>query len=160
MLTFGKTDMSNTRSLEISLSEMVEQSNLVLKVRFREVFEEHVPVVDKSLGQTGREIQPFVKRGCVFEVSGVLKNTARIEVPGEIRVPDENWRRLLGQYREKHANGPVKSYTVPVYNTDVPSIKKASIIFLVHFQGMFDLTAKDAFENLDAEEKVVILVAG
>lgn len=91
-------------------------------------------------------------------MAGVLKNTARIEVPNKIQVPNENWRRSLSQHKEQYAGGPSKSYSVPAYATDVPSPQKASILFLQHFQGMFDLAAKDAFEIAAAEEKITMLL--
>ena len=150
--------MSIIRSTEISLSELVEESNLIVKVKFVELYKENVPVVDKSNGQPDPSVPPFIKKGCVFQVLSVLKNTARIEVPEKIQVPNENWRRSLSQHKEKHAGGQSKSYNVPTYITDVSSIKKASIIFLHHFQGMFDLTAKNAFESTAAEEKIKILL--
>ena len=150
--------MSIIRSKEISLSELVEESNLIVRVKFSEVYKESVTVVDKSGDQSPTSIPPFVKQGCVFTVLSVLKNTARIELPEKIQVPNENWRRSLSQYKEKYVAGPSKSYTVPTYITDVTSIKKASIIFLHHFQGMFDLAARDAFENFGAEEKILMLI--
>lgn len=150
--------MSIIRASEISLSELVEESNLILKVKFAELYKENVVVVDKSNNQHNPSIPPFIKQGCVFQVLSILKNTARIEVPEKIHVPNENWRRSLSQHKEKYAAGPSKSYNVPTYTTDVSSVKKASIIFLHHFQGMFDLAARDAFENNEAEEKILMLI--
>jgi hypothetical protein len=162
MLTFDKKNstkgMSIIRSTEISLSDLVTESNLILKVKFVALFKESLPVIDKSKDQTSQTIPPFMKQGVIFKVLGILKNTARIEIPEKIQVPNENWRRSLNQHKEKHADGPGKLYNVPVYITEVSSLRKASIIFLHHFQGMFDLAAKNAFENLDAEEKIVMLV--
>lgn len=152
--------MSIIRSSEISLSELVVESNLILKVKFLELFKESLPVIDKSKDQTDKSIPPFIKKGCVFQVLGVLKNTARIEVPDKIQVPQENWHRSLSQHKEAHAGGKSKSYNVPTYSTDVPSFQKAAILFLRHFQGMFDLTAKDAFETGAAEEKIKMLLEG
>lgn len=150
--------MSIIRSTEISLSELVEESNLILKVKFAALYKESVAVVDKSNSQNDQPIPPFIKQGCVLQVLGVLKNTARIEVPEKIQVPNENWRRSLSQHKKMYADGPVKSYNVPEYTTEVSSIKKASIIFLHHFQGMFDLAARNAFENNQAEEKIIMLI--
>lgn len=150
--------MSIIRSKEISLSELVEESNLILKVKFVEVYKENVAVVDKSNDPHNQSIPSFVKQGYVFQVLNILKNTARIEVPEKIQVPNENWRRSLSQHKEKYAAGPSKSYTVPTYTTEVSSVKKSSIIFLHHFQGMFDLAARDAFENNEAEEKILMLI--
>lgn len=150
--------VSIIRSKEITLSELVEESNLILKVKFSELYKEDLVVADKSSEPSDKSIPIFVKQGCVFKVLGVLKNTARIEVPEKIRVPNENWRRSLSQHKEKYAGGPSKSYNVPTYVTDVASIKKASIVFLHHFQEMFDLAARDSFENDNAEEKIVMLM--
>jgi hypothetical protein len=91
-------------------------------------------------------------------VVGVLKNTARIIVPEEIHVPNENWRRSFSQHKEAHAGGKSKSYNVPTYPTEVTSIQKANILFLHHFQGMYELTARDSFENVDSEEKIKMLL--
>ena len=152
--------MSIIRSTEISLSELVKESNLILKVKFLELFKESLPVIDKVKDQSDNSIPPFIKQGCLFEVVGVLKNTARIEVPEKIQVPRENWRRSQSQHKEKYAGGPSKSYTVPTYTTEVSSLQKASILFLHYFQGMFDLMAKNAFESTAAEEKIKILLEG
>jgi hypothetical protein len=150
--------MSIIRSTEISLSELVKESNLILKVKFLGLFKESLPVVDKLKDQTDKSIPPFIKQGCLFQVIGVLKNTARIEVPEKIQVPRENWRRSQSQHKERYAGGPSKSYNVPTYITEVSSLQKASILFLLHFQGMFDLIAKNAFESTAAEEKIKILL--
>ena len=150
--------MSIIRSTEVSLSELVEESNLIVKVNFVESFQESLPIIDKSEVRTAKPIPSFIKKGYVFQVVGVLKNTARIEVPNKIQVPNENWRRSLSQHKEQYAGGPSKSYSVPTYATDVPSPPKASILFLQHFQGMFDLAAKGAFEIAAAEEKIIMLL--
>lgn len=150
--------MSIIRSTEISLSELVKESNLILQVKFIGFFEEAVPITDRSKNQTNKAIPPFLKRGGVFQVLGVLKNTARIIIPEKIHVPDENWRRSMGQHKEAHAGGKGKSYNVPTYVTEVPSIRKADILFLHHFQGMFELTARDSFEDAAAEEKIKMLL--
>ena len=150
--------MSIIRSTEISLSELIKESNLILQVKFIELFNEAIPVVDKSSNQADKRIPPFIKKGCVFQVQGVLKNTARITVPEKIHVPKENWHRSLSQHKEAYANGKSKSYNVPTYTSEAPSLRKASIVFLHHFQGMFDLAAKDAFEDAAAEEKIKMLM--
>ena len=121
-------------------------------------FQETVPVIDRSKDQTGSPIPPFIKKGCVFQVLGVIKNTARIMVPENISVPNENWRRSLSQHKEAHAGGKSKSYNVTTYATEVTSIQKAEILFLHHFQGMYDLTARDSFENMGAGEKIKMLL--
>jgi hypothetical protein len=150
--------MSIIRSTEISLSELVKESNLILQVKFIESFKETVPVTDRSQSQTDKPIPPFIKKGCVFKVLGVLKNTARIVVPEKIQVPNENWRRSLSQHKEEHTGGKSKSYNVPTYVTEVSSMQKAAILFLHHFQGMYDLTARDSFEDTSAEEKIKMLL--
>jgi hypothetical protein len=150
--------MSIIRSTEISLSELIKESNLILQVKFLESFKETVPVIDRSKDHTANSIPPFIKKGCVFQVLGVIKNTARISVPEKISVPNENWRRSLSQHKEEYTGGKSKSYTIPTYVTEVSSIQKADILFLHHFQGMYDLTARDSFENLAAEEKIKMLL--
>jgi len=152
--------MSIIQSSEISLSELVKESNLIVKVKFVELFKESLPVFDRSKDQNDKPIPPFIKKGCIFQVLGVLKNTARIEVPEKIQVPNENWRRSQSQHKETYAGGPSKSYNVPTYTTEVSPLKKAAILFLHHFQGMFDLAAKNAFEDLAAEEKITMLLEG
>jgi hypothetical protein len=150
--------MSIIRSTEISLSELVKESNLILQVKFIELFKETVPIIDRSKGQIDKPIPPFIKKGCVFRVLGVIKNTARIIVPEKIQVPNENWHRSLSQHKEAHAGGKSKSYNAPTYITEVASFQKAAILFLHHFQGMYDLAARDSFENLAAEEKIRMLL--
>jgi hypothetical protein len=150
--------MSIIRSTEMSVSELVKESNLIVQVKFLEFFQETVPVVDRSKDQTDQLIPPFIKKGCVFQVLGVLKNTARIIVPEKIHVPNENWRRSLSQHKEAYAGGKSKSYNIPTYATEVPSMQKAAILFLHHFQGMYDLTARDSFEDVTAEEKIKMLL--
>lgn len=150
--------MSIIRSTEISLSELVKESNLILQVKFIELFKEIVPIVDRSRDQTDKPIPPFTKKGCVFQVLSVIKNTARITVPEKIVVPNENWRRSLSQHKETHAGGKSKSYNIPTYVTEVTAIQKADILFLHHFQGMYELTARDSFENMGAEEKIKMLL--
>ena len=150
--------MSIIKSSEVSLSELVEDANLIVKVRYVEAFEESLSVVDRSRDQSEKALPPFIKKGCVFQVIGTLKNTARIEVPQRINVPNENWRRSMSQHKEKHAGGQSKSFSVPTYITEVASLRKAEILFLQHFQGMFDLAAKDAFEKSDAEDKIKMLL--
>lgn len=150
--------MSIIRSIEISLSELVKESNLILQVKFIGSFKETIPIIDRSEEKTDKVIPPFLKKGAVFRVLGVLKNTARIVVPEEIQVPNENWHRSLNQHKEAHAGGKSKSYNVPTYATEVASIQKAVILFLHHFQGMYDLAAKDSFEDKGAEEKIRMLL--
>lgn len=150
--------MSIIRPAEISLSELVKESNLILRVKFIELFKETIPIFDKSKDHTEKTLPPFIKKGCVFQVLGVLKNTARTAVPERIHVPNENWHRSLSQHKEAYAGGKSKSYNVPTYTTEVPSLRNATILFLHHFQGMYDLTAKDGFEDEAAEEKIKMLL--
>ncbi|NOT76791.1 MAG: hypothetical protein HOP08_17840 [Cyclobacteriaceae bacterium] len=147
--------MSIIRDRELSLSELIEESNLVVEVGFIKKYTEEVAVTRMDSFET---FPPFIKKGNIFKVKGVLKNTAKITVPEEIKVPEENWRRSLSQHKEAVMNGPSKSYTVPEYKTEVKSISKAGILFLHHFQDMFDLTAKNAFEDLNSKEKITMII--
>ncbi|MEJ7643007.1 MAG: hypothetical protein WKF87_00295 [Chryseolinea sp.] len=150
--------MSIIKSSEVSLSELVKDANLIIKVKYLEAFEESLPVIDRSKNQADNPLPPFIKKGCVFHVVETLKNTARIDLPENVRVPNENWRRSMSQHKEKHAGGTSKSFSVPTYITEVSSLRKAEILFLQHFQGMFDLAARDSFENLAAEDKIKMLL--
>jgi hypothetical protein len=151
--------MPQTRELEIGLSSLVKDSNLIVKVRFVKLFKQNLLVTDKQQQETATTaIPPFIKHGCIFEVLAVLKNTSRTEIPNKLHVPNENWRRLLSRHKEKFAGGVAKTYTVPLYISDVPSLRKATILFLNYFQGMFDLAAKDSFEDGTAQEKVEMIL--
>lgn len=136
----------------------MEDSNLIVKVKFLSLFEESIPVTNKSGNTLGVPTTPFIKKGCVFRVDGVIKNTARIEVPSTIQVPDENWRRSFDLHKEKHAGATSKSYNVPTYTSAVSSPKKAAVLFLQYFQGMFDLAAKHSFDDDSAFEKIEMLL--
>ena len=146
------------QQIEVGLSSLVKDSNLIVKVKFIKLFKESLPVTDRQQDQAGTTVPPFIKQGCVFKVLSVLKNTSRAEIPEQIEVPNENWRRLLSRYKEKFAGGSAKSYTIPLYISPVPSLRKASILFLNYFQGMIDLSAKDSFEDNTAEEKVAMIL--
>ncbi len=150
--------MGIIKSSEVSLSELVEDANLIVKVKFLKPFEESLPVVDRSNEQKDKALPPFIKKGCVFNVTEILKNTARIEVPAKILVPNENWRRSMSKHKEQHAGGIGKSFNVATYKTEVSSLRKADILFLQHFQGMFDLAARDAFESVEAADKIKMLL--
>jgi len=148
--------MSIIRYTPLELSEIVEESNLILEVKCTGPYTEEVAI--KSNDQEAA-VKPFIKEGFVFNVISVLKNTAAIVVPQTIRVPKEEWRRSFSQHKERYANGPSKSYGVKEYITDVRSMKKADILFLHHFQGIYELTASDSFESVAAREKIEMLVA-
>lgn len=147
--------MSIIENTYVGLADIVNEANLILAVEFVEAFTEDVVIksVDPKLPPP-----PFKKKGFVFTVKAVLKNTAKITVPQTIRVPKEEWRRSLSQHKEKYANGPSKSYEVKQYETEVDSMKNADILFLHHFQGTFELEVKGSFESVEAHEKITILI--
>src|SRR5688500_292801 len=101
--------MSIIRYTPLELSEIVEESNLILEVKCTEPYTEEVAIKSDN---PQAPVPPFIKEGFVFSVLSVLKNTAAIVVPQTIRVPKEEWRRFLSQHKEAHANGPSKSYGV------------------------------------------------
>ncbi len=148
--------MSIIKNIPVGLSDIVKEANLILEVKCLEPFTEEVAIKSVDPKVTA---QPFKKKGFVFSVKSVLKNTARIEVPPTIRVPREDWRRSLSQHKEKYADGLSKSYGVKQYETEVGSIKNADILFLHHFQGIFELEGKGSFESAQAREKIAILIA-
>jgi len=151
--------MSIIRSLEVSLSTLIGQSNLIVEVEFVKRYREKVPVVNKSAKESPPwPVPPFIKKGCIFKVIHVLKNESRTEVPDTIQVPDENWRRFLSEHKEQYTGGASKSFVVQEYLTEVDKIEKASILFLDHFQGMYELTAQGAFENASAKEKIGMIM--
>ncbi len=147
--------MSIIKSIAVELSELVKECNLILMVEYLEPFVEEVAVKSND-----PSISPplFKKQGCVFTIKTILKNVDKIEMPKTIRVPNENWRRSLSQHKEQHAGGPSKSYTVIEYKTEVSSMKNADILFLHHFQGGFELEAKNSFESLEELEKIEMLL--
>jgi hypothetical protein len=149
--------MSRIQYKELSISELIEESTLIAEVALVAPFEEEVQVINRDLKDSSTSIPPFIKKGYVFKIKNVLKNKGD-KVPEEIKVPNENWRISLSQHKETYANGPEKSFTVPEYKSDVKSITKASILFLNHFQGMYDLTAAHAFEDDTALEKINLIL--
>jgi hypothetical protein len=152
--------MSITRSLELGLSKIVEESNLILEVKFIERFKQEIAIVNKDSKNPVKPVPAFVKKGCIFKTGTVFKNNTGIKViPETIEVPDENWRRLFSEHNEKYLKTADRAYTIKEYHTEVPSLEKAAILFLSHFQGMFELTAQGAFESLEAREKVEMLLA-
>lgn len=143
----------------MSLSEVIEDSNLVVEVKFIEPYQEEVAIAHKDSAAGSGSFPPFIKKGAVFNVIRVLKNGNKIKIPETIKVPDENWRRALGQHKEEHLQAPAKSYTVPEYVTSVKTAAKASVLFLNYFQDMYEFTARNGFESKAALEKVEMLIA-
>ncbi len=154
-LEFQEFTMSIIKSKPVELSELVKECNLILIVEYLEPFVEEVAVKGNDPNVSP---PPFQKQGCVFTVKTILKNSDEVELPKTIRVPAENWRRSLSQHKELHAGGPSKSFGVIKYKTKVPSMKKADILFLHHFQGGFELEAKNSFESLEELEKITMLL--
>jgi hypothetical protein len=148
--------MSTIKKTPIELSTIVEEANLILSVAYLEPFTEEIIV--KSVN-ADVPVPHFEKKGCIFRVKAILKNSQQINVPETIRVPNEDWRRSLNRHKEKYADGSSKSYDVKEYETEVKSIKKADILFLHHFQGTFELEVKDSFESNKALDKITILIS-
>jgi hypothetical protein len=149
--------MSAIKYRELSLTEIIEESNLVVEVKFVKKYREEVAMARKDGSDV--PIPPaFVKKGNLFRVMNVLKNKGDFKVGDQIKVPEENWRRSLSQYKETHLDGPVKSFTVLDYATEIKSISKATVLFLHYFQDMYELTARHSYEGNTAMEKVKILI--
>lgn len=148
--------MSIMREIELSLQQLVEKSDLILEVDFIEEYAEDIALVDKD--QPAKKVPTFKKKGCVFRTGQVLKNSQGIRVPEIIKVPNENWHRFLSQHKEQYMNGPSKSFTIEEYVSEVASMREATLLFLYHFQGMYDLAARDAFEGNANREKIEILL--
>jgi len=153
-----KTNMSRIEYREMSLSEVIEDSNLVVEVKFLEHYQEEVAIAHKDAKAAAEKFIPFIKRGDVFKVIRVLKNTGKLKVPETINVPNENWRRLLGQHKEQHLQAPAKSYTVPEYVSSLKKTTKAAVLFLNHFQDMYEFTARNSWEGKAELEKVEMLI--
>jgi hypothetical protein len=148
--------MSIIRYTTLSLSEIIEASNLIVEIQYLDHYDEIVPIKNKPGDQT---IPPFIKKGFIFNIKTVLKNSSGINVPPTIRVPNEDWRRKLSQHKQLYDNGASKSYSLKKYETSASSARKASILFLYHFQDMFEFTAKDAYESAAAREKITMLLS-
>src|SRR6187402_1158599 len=118
--------MSIIKNIEVELSDLVKDSNVILEVAYVEPFVEEIAV--KSMDPKASP-PPFKKQGAVFTVINVLKNADKIEIPQTIRVPKEEWRRSLSQHKERYAGGVSKSYGVKEYKTEVKSIRNAAILF-------------------------------
>ena len=149
--------MSIINYRELSLTEIIEESNLVVEVKFVEKYREEMSIANKD--GSDKQLSPsFIKKGNVFKIIHVLKNKGNFKVGDQIKVPEENWRRSLSQHKEAHINGPSKSFTVLDYASEIKSISKASVLFLHYFQDMYELTARNSFEGNAAMEKVKILI--
>jgi hypothetical protein len=147
--------MSIIKGIPVELSDIVKEANLIVEVACIGPFTEDIAISSKDPKVPA---PPFKKNGFVFRVKKVLKNPDKIDVPKTIRVPEERWRRSLSQHKEQYADGPSKSYGVREYETEVDSMKNASILFLRHFQGTFELEARDSFESVEALEKIMMLI--
>lgn len=156
MVNLLPCSMSTIRYTEIDLTALIEESNVIVAVEFLENFAESLSVPKKP-GEA--DVPPFIKKGFVFKVVEVLKNKDNVKIGEQIQVPEEKWRRSFGQHKETYAGGKSKSYEVKKYEADVPSMKKADVLFLYHFQGMFELTAKDSFISNAVRDKLEILLS-
>jgi hypothetical protein len=144
------------RTTPIGLAELIKESNLIVEVQHVEAFKEELPVKTKD---TSKASPPFIKKGFVFKIKSTLKNATGLkQLPDTIAVPEENWRRSLSEHTERFADGPSRSYNILEYETPT-TLKKASFLFLQHFQGMFDLSGKGAFEGSEAREKIEMLIS-
>jgi hypothetical protein len=152
-------NMSRIDYREMSLSAVIEDSNLVVEVKFIESYQEEVSIFHKEAVAGSEKFPAFIKKGDVFKVIRVLKNTGKIKVPETIRVPNENWRRFLGQHKEQYLQAPSKSYNVPEYVSTLKTSAKASVLFLNHFQDMYEFTACNSWESKAELEKIEMLIA-
>jgi hypothetical protein len=152
--------MSVIQSQKISLTEVIEDSNIIIEVGWIKSYSEEITISLKGSTIASKAFPPFIKKGNVFLVRNILKNTSGVKLPESINVPDENWRRSLGQHKEKYLKGTGKSYTVKEYPTNVKRISGAALLFLHHFQDMYELTARDSFDDKTVIEKVVIIMQG
>jgi hypothetical protein len=147
--------MSKIESTPLELSEIVKEANLIVEVECMESFTEDVAIRSED---PKAPAPSFKKKGFVFRLKKVLKNPDKIDVPQTIRVPQEDWRRSLSKHQERYAGGVSKSFSIREYETEVASMKKASILFIHHFQDTFELEAKNSFESVEALEKVMMLI--
>jgi hypothetical protein len=125
-----------------SLTDIIEESNLIVEGIFAGEFKEEILIRSADLAPP----PPFIKRGIIFQVSAVLKNDTHTQIPVSIQVPEEGWRRSLSQHKAKHGSANDKSYVVKEYETEAPSFKAATILFLHYFQGIFELSTKGSYE--------------
>ncbi len=152
--------MSRIDYREMSLSEVIEESNLIVEVKFLKSYQEEVAIAHKDSKSPTEKFPPFIKKGDVFKVIRVLKNEGKIKVPESINVPNENWRRFLGQHKEQHLQAPSKSYAVPEYISTLKTATKATVLFLNHFQDMYEFTAQNSWEGKAELEKIEMLIEG
>lgn len=138
--------MSIIQNVELTLQTIVSSSNLIVEVKSVEPYEEPIPIPSEK----NTPLPDFIKRGMIFWVKRILKNTSGNPIPEQIQVPNENWRRYLSQHKERYTNGPSKSFTVNKYDSKVSSMKDADILFLNYYSDNFNLTAQNAYESLDA----------
>ncbi|MDB5257395.1 MAG: hypothetical protein JWM14_2090 [Chitinophagaceae bacterium] len=144
--------MSIIRHVVVTLITLISESNLIVEVRYVEPYEEEVPIPDHP------SAKPFLKQGLVFQVKDILKNSEDYAIGTTIRVPHADWKRSFSQHKEFHANGPSKSYSVKTYNSSVPSMKDAEILFLQAFHTSYDLAAEHAFEWADRRKQIEDLI--
>lgn len=147
--------MSSMENTVVELSDLVKECNLIVEVEYLESFQEEVAIKQFDANVS---VPPFVKKGIVFTIQTVLKNKDAIKLPQTIQVPNEGWRRLLDKHKERYAGKAAKSYGVKEYKTEVTSMRNATLLFLHHFQGTFELEAKNSFESNEALEKITMLL--
>ncbi len=145
--------MSRITHIPVELGDLIKESNLIIEAEFVEPFTEEVIV--KGIDPN----PPFIKKGSVFRVKNILKNSGKVSIPDIIQVPGEDWRRSLAQYKETYGGAPARSFEVKRYESEVPSIRKSNILFLHQFQNSFELTMRDSYESSDNLEKVTMLIA-
>lgn len=150
--------MSRINYRELSLSEVIEDANLIVEVKFLKAYQEEVEIAHRDAQVPVEKFPPFIKKGNVFSVVRVLKNTDKIKLPETINVPNENWHRSFSQHKEQHLQGPSKSYAVPEYISSINTAAKASVLFLNHFQNRYEFAAKNAWEDKAALEKIEMLI--
>lgn len=143
--------MSIIRNIDVTLETIVSTSNLIVEVEAVESYEERIPIPSDN---TNKALPDFIKKGLIFRVKRVLKNTSTDPIPDLIRVPNENWRRRFSQHKEQYANGASKSFTVNKYASSVSSINDADILFLNRHLDNFSLTAHSSYESLDSIKKI------
>lgn len=150
--------MSSISYRELSLSEVIEEANLIVEVKFLKAYREEIEIAHRDVQAPAEKFPPFIKKGNVYSIVRVLKNTDKIKIPETINVPSENWHRSLSQHKEKHLQAPSKSYTVPEYISSISTVTKASVLFLNHFQNRYEFAAKNAWEDEAALEKIEMLI--
>jgi hypothetical protein len=147
--------MSIVKNIEVELSDLVKNCNLILEVEFRDVFIEEIPIKSTNPKESP---PPFKKQGFVFTVTNVLKNADKIDIPQTIRIPKEDWRRSLSQHKELYTSMPNKTYAVKQYKSGVKSMRNATILFLHHFLNSFELEGKSTYESVEAHDKIAMLM--